>query len=266
MEAGMQSTQVSQPNSGPAHGPLSGPVRLDVMGSVAVLVLAHSPVNTLTAPLQRALLQGLEAIAADPSISAVILRGEGRCFSAGADIREAGQKERMAELGALCRKVETFPKPVIAALHGSALGAGLELALAAHYRIAHVATMVGLPEVGLGLLPGAGATQRLPRLVGAEQALRLMLTGLPVRAAEAMAVGLIDRVVSDNLGEAALAMAQEGLPTRPTAMLGVGLRDAVAYQAGRLATAPRGGQGAKYSARAGRRIIECVEAGTAFAL
>ena len=228
-----------------------------MIGSVAVLVLAHPPVNTLSGPLVQAVSQALDKVAADPAIQAVILRGEGRCFSAGADIREAGQVARMAELGALCRKVETLAKPVIAALHGTALGAGMELALAAHYRIANAAAILGLPEVGLGLLAAAGATQRLPRLVGAQQALRLLISGLPVRATEALALGLIDRVVTEGLGEAALAMAQEGLPTRPTAMLGMGLRDAVAYQAA-VAAAGAADKGNPLPAPA--RIIECVEA------
>ncbi|MBI1173232.1 hypothetical protein GC209_17730 [bacterium] len=235
----------------------AGPVRLDRIGSVAVLVLAHPPVNTLVGPLVRALSEALDTVASDPEVDAVILRGEGRCFSAGADIREAGQVARMAELGALCRKVENLSKPVIAALHGSALGAGLELAMAAHYRIANAAAVLGLPEVGLGLLPAAGATQRLPRLVGAEPALRLLVGGLPLRAPEALALGLVDRVVTEGLGEAALAMAQEHLPTRPTAMLGVGLRDAVAYQAA-VAAARAADRGNPLPAPA--RIIECVEA------
>lgn len=248
---------ISGSSGGPSAGPSSGPVRLDVIGSVAVLVLSSPPVNTLTGPLVQALTRALQLLASDPAIHAVILRGEGRCFSAGEDIREAGQVARMAELGALCRRVETFAKPVIAALHGSALGAGLELALAAHYRIANATAILGLPEVGLGLLPAAGATQRLPRLVGAEQALRLLVTGLPVRATEGLALGLIDRVVTEGLGEAALSMAQEGLPTRPTAMLGVGLRDAVAYQAA-VAAARLADTGKPLPAPA--RIIECVEA------
>jgi 3-hydroxyacyl-CoA dehydrogenase len=169
-------------------------------------VLAHPPVNTLTGPVQQALMAALDAVEADGTIAAVILRGEGRTFSAGADIREAGQGLRRAELAALCRRIEAFPRPVIAALHGTALGAGCEVALAAHYRIASAAAMLGLPEVGLGLLPGGGATQRLPRLVGAEVALQVMLGGAPLRAAEALVVGLVDRVVAENLGEAALAM------------------------------------------------------------
>ncbi|MGV8984664.1 MAG: enoyl-CoA hydratase-related protein [Cypionkella sp.] len=243
--------------SGSDKGSASGPMRVDRIGSVAVFVLTNPPVNTLVGSLQQAILAALAEAENDPAVTAVIMRGEGRCFSAGADIREAGLGARAAELGVLCRRVETFAKPVIAALHGTALGAGFELALAAHYRIANAAAFVGLPEVGLGLLPAGGATQRLPRLVGAEQALRMMLTGLPIRAADAMAMGLIDRVVSEGLGEAALAMAQEGLPTRPTAMLSLGLRDAVSYQAA-VAAARAADRGNPLPAPA--RIIDCVEA------
>lgn len=241
----------------------AGVMRLDRIGAVAVLVMTHPPVNTLTGTLQRALLQALDQIAADPEIRAVILRGEGRGFSAGADIREAGQQARRAELARLCRRVEDFPKPVIAALHGTALGGGCELALAAHYRIANAATVLGFPEVGLGLLPGAGTTQRLPRLIGAEQALRLLLVGLPIRAGEALALGLIDRVVTENLGEAALAMAQEALPPRPTS--GLPLRDMPGHQtavaAARAALKPDAVlPGASSPLPAPARIIDCVEA------
>lgn len=238
-------------------------MRLDRIGAVAVLVMTHPPVNTLTGALQQALLQALDKVAADPEIHAVILRGEGRGFSAGAEIRDAGQAARRAELARLCLRIEDFPKPVIAALHGSALGDGCELALAAHYRIAHAATLLGLPEVGLGLLPGAGTTQRLPRLIGAEQALRLLLVGLPIRAPEALALGLIDRVVPENLGEAALAMAQEGLPLRPTS--GLQLRDMPGHQtavaAARAALKPDAVlPGAANPLPAPARIIDCVEA------
>lgn len=234
-----------------------GLVRQDRIGSVLVLVLAHPPVNTLTGPVQQALLAALDEAAADATISAVILRGEGRCFSAGADIREAGQVGRMAELARLCRRVEGFPRPVIAALHGTALGAGCELALAAHYRIANAAAILGLPEVGLGLLPGGGATQRLPRLIGAEQALRLLTSGLPLRAPDALAMGLVDRVVSENLGEAALAMALDALPIRPSSEVRAGLRDMVAHQAA-VTAARLGNKGNPLPAPG--RIIDCVEA------
>jgi 3-hydroxyacyl-CoA dehydrogenase len=234
-----------------------GLVRFDRTGSVAVLVLAHPPVNTLTGPVQAALLAALQVVEADASISAVILRGEGRVFSAGVDIREAGQAARRAELAALCRRVEEFPRPVIAALHGTALGAGCELALAAHYRIANASAVLGLPEVGLGLVPGAGATQRLPRLVGAEAALQVMLSGAPLRAAEALVLGLVDRVVSENLGEAALAMAVEGLGPRPTRDRREGFRDMLAYQA----AVARARAVHKFSPLpAPARIIDCIEA------
>ncbi len=244
--------------TGQAAGQVSfGNVRLDRFGSVVVLVLAHPPFNTLTSAVVQALMQAFEAVAQDASVSAVILRGEGRGFSAGAEIGEAGRGARRAELAALCRRVEGFSRPVIAALHGQALGAGLELALAAHYRMATTTAVLGLPEVGLGLLPGAGTTQRLPRLIGAEAALQLMLTGLHLRAPEALAIGLIDRMVTENLGEAALAMALEGLPARPTAVLMTGLRDMAGYQAA-VARARAADKTNPLPAPA--RIIDCVEA------
>lgn len=232
---------------------VSGLLRTDRLGPVVVLVLANPPVNTLTEPLELALAAALDSVAADPAVHAVILRGEGRGFSAGADIREAGQVARMAAFAALCRKIEDFPKPVIAALHGTALGAGCALAMAAHYRIANAGAMMGLPEVGLGLLPGGGATQRLPRLVGVDHALRLMLTGLPIRAAEALAIGLIDRVVTENLGEAALAMA-DGLPPRPTRA--ITSRDVARFP---VAVAEARAQDRGNPMPAPGRIIDCIE-------
>lgn len=230
-------------------------VRQDRIGAVAVLVLVHSPVNALTAFVITALSRALAAVAADATVTAVILRGEGRGFSTGVDMREAGQGHLMAEIAALCRQIESFPRPVIAAMHGLALGAGCEVAMAAHYRIAHAATQLGLPQVSLGLSPAAGGTQRLPRLLGAKQALRLMLTGAPIRAPEAMALGLVDRVVAENLGEAAMAMAQENLTLRPTADLP--LRDMTDFQAA-VAAARLADQGNPLTAPA--RIIDCVEA------
>ncbi len=243
-------------------------VRQDRDGDVAVLTLAHPPVNALSDAVRSGLAQGLAAALADPAVRAVVICGEGRGFSAGADIAEFGRSRQALRLGALCLVIENAAKPVIAAIHGMALGGGLELALAAHYRIANEAAVLGLPEVNLGLLPGAGGTQRLPRLIGARDALRLMLTGVPITATEALALGLVDRVVASGttqaaLTEAALAMAAEGLPPRPTGAEGGGLQDARAYLA--AVNEARAAQAAN-RLPAPARIVDCVEAALLFPL
>ncbi|NBZ86148.1 enoyl-CoA hydratase-related protein [Stagnihabitans tardus] len=189
-----------------------GLVRVDRMGQVAVLVLTHPPANLWTQGMAAPMIAALDRIEADASVSAVILRGEGRGFSAGAPLETALTPD--PDLARVCARIEACPKPVIAALHGMALGAGCALALAAHWRIAHEGAVIGLPELGLGLIPGAGTTQRLPRLIGAEQALRLMLEARPISAAEALALGLVDEVCTGVLGQAALAMAGRGLAPR----------------------------------------------------
>ena len=232
-------------------------VRHERTGEVMVLVLAHPPVNALSQAVRQALADGLMEAEADPEVRAIVIRGEGRGFSAGADIAEFGRVSQTIGLGELCRRIEACAKPVIAALHGTALGGGLEIALAAHYRIADAQAMLGLPEVNLGLLPGAGGTQRLPRLIGAPEALRIMLGGAPIRAAAALALGMIDRVVEGGLTEAALAMAQEGLRPRRSGEATQGLRDAAGNQA--AVNAARVGQKGN-RLPAPLRIIECVEA------
>ncbi|MBC7477458.1 MAG: enoyl-CoA hydratase/isomerase family protein [Pseudorhodobacter sp.] len=229
-------------------------VRVDRIGDTAVLTLAHPPVNALSADLRLALAQALTAAIQDAGVGAIVLCGQGRGFSAGADIAEFGKPNPTVRLGQLAQMIEASPKPVIAALHGTALGGGLELALAAHYRIAGAGALLGLPEVNLGLLPGAGGTQRLPRLIGAPGALRLMLTGAPIRAAEALALGLIDRVVEQDLTAAALAMAAEGLVPRRSCDMRRGFKDMMAYQDA-IAAARRAPV-----TLAQTRIIDCVEA------
>ncbi|WP_149142883.1 enoyl-CoA hydratase-related protein [Gemmobacter caeruleus] len=228
-------------------------------GMTAVLILDAPPVNALGHALRQALWQAIEAAEADPAIAAIVLRAAGRSFPAGADIREFDAPPRDPQLPALCNRIEACQKPVVAALHGTALGGGLELALAAHGRVALASAQVGLPEVTLGILPGAGGTQRLPRLIGADQALRLMITGRPVPAAEALALGLLDRVVEEGLDLAALQRAADlaGMPPRRSADRREGLRDGLAYQ---QAVAAWRGRVASGRLPAPRRIVDCVEA------
>ncbi|MBC8735515.1 3-hydroxyacyl-CoA dehydrogenase [Paraburkholderia sp. UCT31] len=185
-------------------------VTRELHGKVLLVTIDHAPVNALSADVRRGLLAAIEAADADRAVEAVLIVGAGRNFIAGADIREFGKPPVPPSLPDVCNRIEACTKPVIAALHGAALGGGLEVALAAHYRIAVDGAKLGLPEVQLGLLPGAGGTQRTPRLIGAPAALDLMLSGRHASAKEALALGLVDRLgdSSDILAEG-LAYAHE---------------------------------------------------------
>ncbi len=227
---------------------------------LAWLELDAPPLNLLSFALRAALWQAVEGAEADPEVRGLVISAAGRSFPAGADIAELDQPPQAPSLSDLCDRIEACGKPVVVALHGSVLGGGLELALAAHGRVALAKARLGLPEVNLGLLPGAGGTQRLPRLIGAEQALRLMLTGRPVPAAEALALGLLDRVVEGGLAAAAVAeMARlAALPALPrTRDRREGMRDGLVYQRV-VAEAQRGLTDHRLPAPL--RIVECVEA------
>ena len=231
-----------------------GPVRQDIHGTVLVLTLWNPPVNALGFAVRAGIAAGLNRAARDADITAVVIWGDGQRFSAGADIREFGQPARAPLLPDLCRRIEGFAKPVVAAMHGVALGGGLELGLASHARVGMVGLRLGLPEVKLGLLPGAGGTQRLPRLIGAEAALQMMLSGQPITADEALELGVLDMVVPDAeaLLANALALAAAPLGARPD-----GMRDPVRYTAAVL-SARR--EAAKSGSTAQARIVDCVEA------
>lgn len=248
---------MDQPETG-AEGP-AGPVRQERVGPVLALVIDAPPVNALGRAVRAGLLAGIRAAETDPEIAAVAILAEGRTFPAGADIAEFGLPPAGPRLAEVCDAIEACAKPVVAGLHGTALGGGFEVALAAHARVARADARVGLPEVNLGILPGAGGTQRLPRLIGAEQALRLMTTGRPVAAPEALALGAIDRVVEGGLTEATIAMAAElaGHRPRPTRDRTEGMRDPRAYAAA-VAAARAAAAAAPVPAPA--RIVDCVEA------
>jgi 3-hydroxyacyl-CoA dehydrogenase len=184
---------------------------LRLEGDVAVLTLDSPPVNALSAKVRTGLFEGIQAANANDDARAIVLICEGRTFIAGADITEFGAKGPAgASLTDVQAVMQNAKKPVIAAIHGTALGGGLEIALCAHFRIAVPSARCGLPEVNLGLLPGAGGTQRLPRIVGVETALEMMTSGRHVPAAECLALGLIDEMAEEGaLLEGALAFAKQ---------------------------------------------------------
>jgi 3-hydroxyacyl-CoA dehydrogenase len=167
------------------------------IGSVSIITLDNPPVNAMALPVRVALRDALTNAVADPDARALVLTGAGKLFSAGADIREfdTGVSNESPTLRELIQAVEDCPKPVVAALHGTAVGGGCELALGCHARVALVGTQIGLPEVALGLVPGAGGTQRLPRLIGVEAALEAIVSGKPLTAEKAREAGLVDELV-----------------------------------------------------------------------
>ena len=181
-------------------------------GDIAVITLNSPPVNALSANVRDGLHDGFKAAIADDAVKAIVLICDGRTFIAGADISEFGGAQKGASLFDVQSMMENSPKPVIAAIHGTALGGGLEVALTAHYRVAVPSAKCGLPEVNLGLLPGAGGTQRLPRIVGAEKALEMMTSGAHVPAKECLAMGLVDSMAEEGkLLEGAVAFARKVL-------------------------------------------------------
>ena len=180
---------------------------------IAVITINNPPVNALSPGVPEGISEALDQIAQDDSVKAVVLIGGGRTFVAGADIKEFGRmasgKPRGAGLLPLLLKIEDSSKPVIVAIHGTAFGGGLELAMAGHYRVALSTAQVGQPEVKLGLIPGAAGTQRLPRLAGVARAVEMCTSGNPVKAEEALKFGIVDRLIEDDLLAGAVAFARE---------------------------------------------------------
>jgi 3-hydroxyacyl-CoA dehydrogenase len=236
-------TQIKE--TGTMNSNASTTVLREQRGDILLVTIDNPPVNALGVDVRRGLLAAIEAADADPAVAAVLLVGAGRNFIGGADIREFGKPPLAPALPDVCNRIEACSKLVVAAIHGPALGGGLEVALAAHYRIALPAAKLGLPEVQLGLLPGAGGTQRTPRLIGAKAALDLMLSGRHVGAAEALKLGLVDRAAQgdDPLAEG-LAYTRELLDsdapvrrTRDAAALAQREEQAAAIEAARTETA-----------------------------
>lgn len=183
-------------------------VDLSLDGDIAVITLDNPPVNALSAELRAGLLAAVTQLASLEGVRAAILVCAGRTFIAGADISEFGKPFKEPGFAKVLAAIETSPLPIVAAIHGTALGGGLETALCCHWRVAVPFAKLGLPEVKLGLVPGAGGTQRLPRLVGVETALEMVTSGTPIPAPAAHAAGLIDAIIEGDLREGALAFAR----------------------------------------------------------
>ena len=233
---------------------------LVVADGVAVITLDSPPVNALSANVRDGLFGAFDAAIADDAAQAIVLICAGRTFIAGADISEFGGAARGASLLDVQSRMESAPKPVVAAIHGTALGGGLEVALCAHYRIAVPSSKCGLPEVNLGLLPGAGGTQRLPRIVGPLKAMEMMTSGTHVGAAECLAMGLVDELGAEgSLREDAIAYAQrlvaEGAELKKVSDRSVPAMSTDEFAAFRAANAKK-----FRGFKAPEAIIQCVEA------
>jgi 3-hydroxyacyl-CoA dehydrogenase len=246
-------------------------VRVEQVGSVAVIVLDHPPVNALSHAVRQALLVAIESLDLDAAVSAIVVHGAGRNFIAGADVREFDRAAHAPLLVDILNRVEACGKPVVAALHGATLGGGAETALACHYRCAASELQFGFPEVNLGLIPGAGGTVRLPRVVGVPVALELMIRGEPIDAARAVSLGLVDHLLEtravngqnedDAIKAAAVAYAHT------LAGGSVGTRRISGWAVPNRTTATRewfrefrtGLPAAKRGSAAAERIVQCVE-------
>jgi 3-hydroxyacyl-CoA dehydrogenase len=245
---------------------MSPNIDIENRGHLTVLRLRHAPVNALSAPLRSALLQSLQQLSEDLQVRGVVIMGDGRCFSAGADINEFQQDNPDAitagcDPAAITELIDTMSKPVLAALHGVALGGGLELALGCHYRVAAPGTQLGLPEIQLGLLPGAGGTQRLPRLIGLPAAQEMILSGRAIDATKALSLGLIDAIVEDKLVEGATryldTILARAAPTRRTRDRTLSATDIPRDSLERARTEARSKRALSFAAE---RIIDCLDA------
>ncbi|MDG2356362.1 MAG: 3-hydroxyacyl-CoA dehydrogenase NAD-binding domain-containing protein [Paracoccaceae bacterium] len=187
---------------------MGSPVSLEIIQNIAILKILNPPVNSLSHSVRLNLMSALKDAEKNESVSAIIVMGEGNTFPAGADITEFGTPPKNPILPLVCDKIEQLNKPVISAMHGTPLGGGLEIALSCHYRLAHPHTKLGLPEVHLGLLPGAGGTQRLPRLIGLPEAFKIATSGMPISAKKAKEIGLIDELI-ENINDDPISFADK---------------------------------------------------------
>src|SRR5919206_4081510 len=197
--------------------PATSPISTHKHGDVLIILSNNPPVNALSTAVRQGLVDAIAQAEADDSVNAVVIACEGQTFFAGADITEFGKPPQQPWLPAVVDTIENCSKPVVAAIHGTALGGGLEVALACHYRVADPTAKLGTPEVKLGLLPGAGGTQRLPRVAGVRKALEMCATGNPIDANDGFDCGLIDRLIEGELIPHAVAYAEEVRDVRPLA-------------------------------------------------
>jgi len=243
---------------------MKGTVHYETRGQVALLSIDNPPVNPLSSGVRQGLYDGVSKALSDDSIKAIVITGMHRAFIAGADIGEFGGAASAAvSLGDAMKMMEGSAKPIVAAINGTAFGGGLEVALCCDYRIASPKAPVGLPEVKLGLLPGAGGTQRLPRLIGAEAAIKAIVSGDPILAPEALELGIIDRVAEGDIVAAGIAYAEElvaaGSPTRKIR----DLEDVIAKDRGNTAIFDQARAQLSKTHRnqfAPEQIVKCVEA------
>lgn len=194
---------------------MNEPVNVRKDGEIAVVTIDNPPVNALSHAVRKGVSAAMSELRDDAGVKAVVLACAGRTFSAGADITEFGRPPQPPALIEMINAIEDMPKPVVAALHGTVLGGGFEVALGCHYRVAAAGTRVGLPEVKLGLIPGAGGTQRLPRLIGPVEALRIIVSGDPVPVVRALKLGAVDEIAEGDLTAAAVAFARKVAGTAP---------------------------------------------------
>lgn len=240
----------------------SRPLQTRVAQRVAMVSLNHGPVNALGGALRAALWDSIDQFDADPDVDAIVLMAEGPVFSVGVDLGVFGKAQKRAPtLAVLCRRIETCNTPVVALLQGPAHAAGAQLALAAHYRLAVPGSAIAFTEISMGLLPGGGGTQRLPRLVGADAALRMLLSGKPAPAETAQSIGLIDGIVQGDAGPAAhaYALGVAGEPLAPRRSDGGYARIGQASEVIKTIATTRKALGPK-ALMAANSIVDCVEA------
>lgn len=218
---------------------MTNPVAYELEDGIAVITIDNPPVNALGQAVRQGLWDAMTRFAADAQANAALIVGAGKLFIGGADISEFGKPPRDPWLPRVVQRIEDSPKPVVAAVHGSALGGGLEIALGAHYRVAMKGTKLGLPEVNLGVIPGAGGTQRMPRLIGVAASLDIIPAGGTVPAEKAVELGLADRLAEGDPREAGLAYARELVESsaapRPVGQIPCPAHDAAALEAARAA-------------------------------
>src|SRR5258708_6508048 len=202
---------------------MSDLVQLSKDNGIAIITINNPPVNALSPGVPEGIAAAIEQIDKDSSVKAAVVIGGGRTFIAGADIKEfgkipSGENKRGVGLLPILLRMEDCTKPVVVAIHGTALGGGLEVAMSGHYRVAVAGAQVGQPEVKLGIIPGAAGTQRLPRLAGVAQAVEMCTDGNPVKATEAFKVGIVDKLIDGDLLAGAVAFAREvsGKPATKT--------------------------------------------------